>query len=740
MKYLFAAAAFGNAFLLFIIQPMVAKMILPKFGGAAGVWSTCTFFFQAALLAGYAYAHALTSYVPFRRQALLHGCMIALPLLSLPIIVSPAWVPPGDANPIPYLLGILLVSVGLPFFTLTTSAPMLQKWFSLVYRSSADDAYVLYAASNTGSLLALLCYPVLIEPTFPLRLQSWIWSGGYLLSAGFALCCLVLTARVQPDAEAAPQTAGTSGVADNAKPTRAIRFRWVMLAFAPSSLMLGVTTYLCTDIAPVPLLWIVPLALYLLTYIVAFASPPKGLHTSFLRVFPIAVLVQAFVILLDAEVTAPTSILVGISLITFFVIAMVCHGDLARSRPPARFLTEFYFWLALGGVLGGAFNGLLAPLLFSSLVEFPITLICACLLLPHPTLPGRGPFTILADYWLPAIVGLAAALLLFRFRSFGLLLCVGLPLVVCYAFRSRSTRFGLSLAAVLAAGSYFAFLKSPTLYRERSYYGVLRVDVDVKAHAITLNDGSIIHGSQRISNKQDERLVPLTYYYPTGPAGQVFQAMQNERDMKHIAVVGLGTGSLAAYGKKGQEFHFFELNPAVKRIAEDVFTFLSETPPTCSVVLGDARLSLTREPNGRYSLLVIDAFSGDAIPIHLLTREAVELYLDKLANTGVLLFHISNGHLDLEPVMGALVHDLGLAGRKQTEFEAQIPPRELLLGKQPSCWVVIARKEEYLGSLATNTKWENLSGVPGASWSDDFSNIFRYLKWSAPRREDRPRF
>jgi hypothetical protein len=545
MVIIYALTLFLSATLLFVVQPMFTRMALPLLGGSPAVWNTAQLFFQVMLLAGYLYAHATTRWLGVKKQAALHVLLLLLPLLALPIAIPFGWVPPTQGNPIPWLLTLLAVAIGLPFFVVSISSPMLQTWFAHTRHRAAADPYFLYAASNVGSMLALLGYPALVEPYIGLRAQSLLWAGGYILLAVLVLACAVTLWR-------AP--AVRSSAAARVAPERlavARRARWVLLAFIPSSLMLSVTTYLTTNIAPIPLLWVIPLAIYLLTFILVFAGKPIVPHSVMVRAFPIVLLPLIIVIL--AQATQPIALLIALHLLVFFVATMVCHGELARDRPPAAHLTEFYLWLSVGGALGGLFNALLAPLLFNSVVEYPLVLVLACLSLPSPAraltakaprttdrtlgelgaMAVRLPASLRAVPWLdlalPAALGALVAVTIVGVRVAGLPpgplslgLAFGIPGMLVYSFSRRPLRFAFGLAALLVASSLYTSEQGRVLLAERSFFGISRVLADPSGSYLALAHGSTRHGLQSLDAARSRE--PLTYYYPTGPIGQVFQS------------------------------------------------------------------------------------------------------------------------------------------------------------------------------------------------------------------------
>jgi spermidine synthase len=785
LAFLFAVTLFVSATLLFLVQPMIAKMILPSLGGTPAVWNTCMVFFQAVLLAGYAYAHASTGWLGTRRQLLVHTILLFLPFLVLPIGMARGWVPPADANPIPWLLALLAVSVGLPFFLLSISAPLLQTWFAGTSHPRAHDPYFLYAASNVGSMLALLGYPILVEPNLPLKgekwlSQSWLWTAGYGL---FVLCTLAcawaawrgrsrLPSGTLKEASPARQAGPTIG---QPSPSVRERVRWVALAFVPSSLMLSVTTHITLDIAGIPLFWVIPLALYLLSFILVFAKWPPILHRIVTLILPLALLVLVFRMLYP-DTGWPIIATIGLHLLTLFLVALYCHGELARTRPEPRYLTQFYLLLSLGGVLGGCFNALLAPLVFHSVVEYNLTLVLACLLLPRADAEGKVwvarffPDKLARPVGLVADVAVAAALGLVAFSLFRSLLITpdqgtwqatlrdgitsslawlkehlhlhrdlvhmqtafafGLVTLLCYFLVARPIRFGLAVGAFMLAGAYYDE-PGPTqvqlLCQKRSFFGVLKVQYYPDEEAYTLTNGTTLHGEE--IRKPGERSEPLTYYHTSGPIGQVFTEFSGPRAKRKVGLIGLGAGTLASYGEPGQHLTFYDIDPAVKAIAtnENYFTYLRDCRASYDIVLGDARLKLRDAADHTYGILVVDAFSSDSIPIHLLTREALELYFRKLTDDGVLAVHISNRHLDLEPVLANLARELKLLGLRQYVYGAEKRP---VPGISASHWVVLARRREDLGKLAEDERWKPAQTDPKVGvWTDDYSNLLSVFLW-----------
>ena len=728
MAFLFAITIFLASALLFLVEPMIGKMLLPDFGGAPAVWNTCLAFFQAALLAGYGYALALARW-PLGRQMAVHAVALALPLFALPFSVRPEWVPLGQSEPMLAIAAILGATVGLPFVVLASTSPLLQQWLAATRHRHAADPYYLYAASNAGSMVGLLAYPLAVEPHLMLGQQSRAWAVGYAVFALLVAACAVTAWRQHRASTDEPpprkQSAGRATV-----PDLAMRVQWAALAFVPSSLLLGVTSYLSTDVSPVPMIWIVPLALYLLSFMLVYSRLPVWMPRLFAVALPLLVLAQIYH-LFTSHAGEHYSVwrLAVIHLATFFSATMVCHGELARTRPATAFLSEYYLWLSLGGVLGGLFNALLAPLVFNSLLEYPLAMSLACA--ASPLVLWRWPRNRQwLDILVATVVGLISALMLFlnwqETSDVPILFCVTL----CLLTIGRPVAFGLSAAAIFGVIGLYDDVVDHVVLRKRDFYGVVLVQTDVENKFYCLTHGRIRHGQQRRSDNAAIRDVPLIYYYPTGPVGQVFGAQPPVlKKSAPVAVVGLGVGSLAYYGRAGQQFTFYEIDPHVERLARDdrYFTFLRDTKAECRVVLGDARLAMRAAPAHHYGLIVVDAFSGDAIPVHLLTHEAMQLYLEKLAPGGLLAFHISNQFLDLAPVLGNLARASSLVGLDQNDFD--VSPDEADAGKSTSHWVVLARRKADFGPLADDARWRRLSAAPELPlWTDHYTSLWGVIR------------
>ena len=735
MLIVYITAIFTGAALLFVVQPMVGRMVLPLLGGSPAVWSTAMLFYQVALLAGYAYAHFSTRWLGVRRQVRLHFIILLLPLLVLPVLIPPGWSPPTTHNPIPWLLGLLALTVGLPFFVVSATSPLLQRWFAASQHRAAADPYFLYAASNCGSLLALVGYPALIEPSLRLSQQSQWWTVGYLLLAGLTVACgLWVMRQVGNSGEAA--SAGLP-VADLVTPPLTVRRRgrWLMLACVPCSLMLSVTTHITSEIAPVPLLWVIPLGVYLLAFVLVFAQRPLIPHRWLRAALPVVVAVV--VATLIARIGQPIGLLIGLHLACLFIVSMVCLGELAGDRPAPAHLTEFYLWLAVGGVFGGIVNALVAPVIFSTVVEYPLTLVLACALISNPPTasPARRGLRVF-DFALPLIIGLVAANLLKALRGgtawpefITLWVMYGVPTGLSLFFARQPLRFAVALAGVLVACAWVPGYADRTLFVERNFFGIHRVSLDPTGRYHWLMNGNTLHGIQNVDRRwRDE---PLSYFTKSGPFGQAFVAVDAALK-KRVGVIGLGAGSLAGYGQPGERWTFYEIDPAVEKIARDprYFTFLQDCPADVAVVLGDARLSLQQVPDGQYGVLVLDAYTSATIPLHLITREALALYLRKLTPEGVLIFHLSNRHLRLEGVLAVLAQNAGLACVIQSESGGG--QGELLAtGKMASKWMVLARQPETLAGLARDSRWQSPPPhLPQTRlWTDDYASVFRVFLW-----------
>ena len=734
---IFAATIFLGAFLLFSVQPMIAKMVLPLLGGSPSVWNTAMVFFQAALLAGYAYAHFSVRWLGLRRQSLLHLGVLALAFLVWPVALPEGWIPPAERFPVFWVLALLSVSVGLPFFAVSATAPVLQKWFARSGHGDASDPYFLYSTSNVGSVLALLSYPFLVEPLLRLHQQSWSWSWGYAaLFALMGLCVLVIWNRLAKPldgaaaAEAAPGEAAMPRAATPA-PSWRRRGRWVALAFVPSSLLLGVTAHITTDVAATPLFWVMPLVLYLTTYVIVFARRPIVKHDLVVRALPfvLALLPVVFISSLGIVMT------IAAHLAIFFAVALFCHGALVACRPAEDHLTEFYLWMSTGGVLGGIFNALLAPVIFPGIFEYILVLSLACLFLPTGS-EGRRPLW--GDLLIPlGLAALASAPTLLGIATITgqgsldvFLLMVVLTLGV-FLSRHRPRRMTAAILGALLVPMVIGQFNG-SLAMARSFFGVYRVlEVGEAGRFRVLLHGTTVHGAQ--DTRPGHRQTPNTYFSEEGPIGQLFGGLNGPaaaaQPLERVGVLGLGVGTLACYRQPGQTWTYYEIDPVVVRLARDprYFSFLADCGAEMEMVLGDGRIQLASAADAGYDLLILDAFSSDAVPLHLLTSEALALYREKTAAEGLILFNISNRHLSLAPVLARLAESQGLEAWHQLHV---IPDEEKdLYAASSSEWVIMTADPGRAALLDGLPNWRRLPADPEEDlWTDDFSNIVGVIR------------
>lgn len=731
----FTTAAFLAAFLLFLIQPMIGKMVLPRFGGAPAVWNTCQLFFQIGLLAGYAYAHLSITQFGVKRQIGVHLVLLLLPAFVLPIAIPGGWELSEDHSPILTLLGLLAAIAALPFFVVSTTAPLLQRWYAETDQPSAADPYFLYAASNLGSLIALLGYPTFIEPNFTLTQQGQVWTAGFVLLAVLLVGCgIVVWQTPEPRTKIAPVQAASSK-AKLASISWATRGRWVVLALVPSSLLLGTTTHLTTDIASIPLLWVVPLSLYLMSFVIVFSRAPRWVRVAAGWAMPVS-----WLLVIGSNLGLWVSI--GLHLLFFFAAAIVLHGELARLRPPPSQLTEYFLWMSVGGMLGGLVNAILAPTILNGFYEYPAAVALAFLLVPSPwPSTDRRPY-VRTDVILPVALGSLAAIVYAISNSTS---HSWVAAIVCACFIRRPIRFGAGILALSLAAGVVMPNGFTVLDQSRNFFGVLMVmerpnPAQPNSPTHILQHGTTEHGRQTLDENQVIRLLPRSYYDVTGPIGQVFMTNGERKHFPSVAVIGLGTGALAGYAEKEQEFTFFEIDPAVVRVAQNprYFTYLSESRGKVRIELGDARQTFARESSGRYGAIVVDAFSSDAIPVHLLTSEAIDIYLDKLAPDGLIAFHISNRFLDLERVLAGHARTRGLHGLVQ--YDRRFSQADFFRDKQASDWVLLARNPAAFEGVMRlvipghGPLWRPLREHPNnLVWTDNFSNLLTVFRFHEPR-------
>jgi SAM-dependent methyltransferase len=717
----FVAAIFVSAALLFAVQPMFTKMVLPQLGGAAAVWSVALVFFQTALLAGYAYAHLITRLAPGRNSLLIHIAVNIVACIFLPLHIATGFGPPPQSGEAFWLLGLFAVSIGLPFFALAANGPLLQAWFARTNHPAAKDPYFLYAASNAGSFLALISYPVAIEPFIRLGLQTWLWTGGFYVLIVLAVACGLLMLRY-PGAAARPDAE-----LDEAAPPRVTDIVWwVFLAAVPSGLLIAVTAHIATDVAAVPLMWVLPLALYLVTFVIVFQTRPVIPHSLVVTVQPFFVLALAAAFVLGPIDSIVTSLVLHLSV--FFVCVLMCHGELARRRPPPRYLTGYYMWISVGGMIGGIVTGLIAPRVFNWIAEYPILLLLAVLARPGLAWPVRG-----SGQW-PLFAALAAGLLaLLAAIAFDLkpdvnmlYVSVGLLIGLTVSFWQKPLAFAAILAVLFLTN--LTFRTNQPVHLVRNFFGVLSVVDSWNGQYRGLWHGTTSQGTQKMrdddGNPIKGRPEMISEFYQGFGIDQVFKAVQAKKAGPiDVAVVGLGTGSLACQRRPGDTLTYYEIDPDIVRIASDpkLFNFVSECAPDARMVIGDARLNLEKVPDASYDLIMIDAFIGAAIPIHLLTKEAIALYLRKLKPGGLIAMHISNKNLELASVVAGVAEANGLIARIYDGGDAEEDADRYL-------WVprvaALARKEQDFGALAQSDYWPVFERDQSQRvWSDDYSNV-----------------
>jgi spermidine synthase len=728
---LFVATVFAGSFLLFLTQPLVARMALPRLGGAPAVWNSAMLVYQALLLGGYAYAHAIGRLAPARQAAIQLG-MLMLAALWLPLgLVQMA--APVDADPIFWVPWLLLLSVGPLFLAVAAQAPLMQRWFT--HAAPGCDPYPLYAASNLGSFAGLLSYPLLLEPAMPLHQQSLAWSTGYLLLFTLVIACAIAATRRPQGTTEMPKTTGPEELVATQR-----WLRWAVLAAVPSGLMLSTTTHLTTDIVAMPLIWVIPLGLYLLSFTVAFAER-QGLARAIAWCFPFAIILGGWLVFGSGP---PPFLSAGIGLAVLFVTAVTLHRTMYLSRPGPRQLTSFYLAMSVGGVVGGAFCALLAPLIFDWVYEHPLLLLAAALLISAPPLLpaigrlwGEGARAARIRRWIMVgtfMTGLyAGQLLMLPVPDWAKALAGSAIWLAALFSAGRPVVFTACVAALMLAngGTYLLGVSLTTDSRERSYFGVYTVqDRGVQRELV---HGTTLHGIQ-LRGSPAREVLKTSYYAPNSGVGLAMQAAPRlfGREAR-IGVVGLGAGTLACYARIQQSWRFYEIDPVVAAIARNPerFTFLSRCLPDPAILIGDARLTLAAERGPPLDLLVIDAFSSDAIPAHLLTLEAFDVYRRRLSPRGLLLVHISNRFIDLEPVVAAAAKAGGWSADLRDYFPTDAEKAE---GAGRSVWVALSHDPKTLEALTRREgtgleNWASLGPRPGFKpWTDDHSSILPVLR------------
>jgi len=723
----YTAAIFVSALLLFSVQPLFTKMVLPRLGGSPAVWSVAMVFFQSLLLGGYAYAHYLMQLRNRMIPVAAHLVLLIVALLTLPLSIASGWGEPPASGYAFWLLGLFAVSIGLPFFALAANNPLLQAWFVRTGHPNGPDPYFLYASSNIGSFLALLSYPVLLEPMFTLRTQNLIWTGGYGLLIVLIASCGVLLLR-------SPATAAIDTLAedfDAPPPSWTLRARWIFLAAVPSGLLIAVTAHISTDIAAAPLLWVLPLSLYLLTWVLVFQSRPLLPHKWMLMAQPLAII--GVIVLLAVGGERNLLITLGGNLLCFFIIAMACHGELARTRPAAKYLTGFYVGLSFGGMVGGLFAGLIAPFTFSWVAEYPILAALAVLCRP----PAEERLQNWNRWFWPLLVIIAVLLIaptysngklyawLEEQRVYVITVVAMIGMILTVLRVTGTAKFaGIIVLALVLVRAYPA--DDGRVETVRSFFGVHKIVVTANGQYHVLMHGTTIHGAEKFQNDDGTpvtgRPEPITYYHKDGGIGQAIAAIRERKGAPlRVAVIGLGSGTLTCASEPGETWKFFEIDQSMVDTARDpkYFSYIQSCAPDLKPVIGDARLTFAREPDGIYDLIIVDAYSSDAIPIHLATEEAMEIYKDKLAPQGAVAMHVSNRHLELSSVVVGIADANDLKSWVYSEDSNR--ESEYIFATSV---VVSAREETDVGKLASSEQWALTEADEHQRvWTDDYSNV-----------------
>ncbi|MDJ0991935.1 MAG: transporter [Dinoroseobacter sp.] len=721
-RSLFAAVSFTltiflSASLLFFVQPLFAKMVLPQIGGAPAVWTTAMLFFQLVLIAGYVYAHLLTRYVPIKFQLPVHVAFWASALAFLPLAAADGWTYDATANTTWQTLELFALGVGVPFALLSANAPLLQAWYVRSGGPSADDPYFLYGASNVGSLLALLAFPLVAEPTLGAEQIGVLWAGAFVVFG-----VLMIISGLQASFGSEPRVAAASQNDAGNGPTAKQIATWVFIAFVPSSLMLAITTKVSADLGALPLIWVIPLALYILSFVVAFSNK-TWISDKYLRLAAIISVAGCAILMSGSIVSRHAPVSAVLFAPALFIIAVYAHRSLYNRRPDATHLTVFYISMSVGGALGGVFNSLIAPAIFTAIYEGYVTLVLIGLLL---CLSGTGNTT-------PRSISIAVLAALGAYYAFNIApivfdidLSVALLLAVLLGFTLALAYLRNSAVAVLVAVTAYVGLDIASnledeLFQDRSFFGAHKV-YDSNGTRLYVN-GTTIHGSQRI-NEQGIRPTPLAYYHPGSPMAQIVESDYGKA-ADRVGVVGLGVGALACYAQPGQTWDFYEIDEMVDRVARDpeLFSFMSECAPDSETHLGDARIVLDQQ-DFLFDILYLDAYSSDSIPMHLLTREAVQLYENRIKDDGILVFHISNRYYDISKPLARIADTLDL------HAAIQIMHPEPDIG-YPSIVVIMSPDKDRFDMVLEDTRWEPMASDGGPVWTDDFANPLSALRMFA---------
>jgi hypothetical protein len=732
MIFLFSLTTFLSAFLLFLVQPLLAKAVLPALGGTPNVWNTCVLSFQILLLLGYGYTDWQTRWAKsFRALPILHVLIYFICIFISTFHVVPNAPELFAASPILSLVGHILFSVGAFFFILACTSPILQFWLSCSNTKSSNDPYFLYVASNIGSLLGLLLYPLAVEPYLNIEQQSiLLFYSGIVLGVLMVFCVYKIQLSSEKDRQLSAVVEATHQP-ETVHPNFKKIILWIVLAFFPSCLMLGFTSHVTTNIAAVPLFWVLPLAGYLLTFILAFQKGRKISLNTLIRFLPIVVIIGAPLPFYDIGFSPLTNVIV--QYLIFFYLSFTAHVMLCELRPSAKYLTKFYFCLSLGGALGGLFNSIIAPSLFSSIIEYPLALVFGILVyaiskeFDNEEIDPQSNLKIFV-FVLLGVVLIINFILGDKAISANLAFGYGLPCLVIFALRYHKMVFSLMFILV-----YIYFLsrevgvQGQVLYRARNFYGARSVVLNHELNLKFLRHGTINHGSQ--SALFEKRLEPLAYFSKKGPVGDIFNLFKETNLDSQVGIIGLGVGAMACYAKNSEKFIFFELDPLVAEIAanKDYFTYLSDCPGKYEVVLGDGRLTLADRRDAEFKLLFLDAFSSDAVPVHLLTKEANALYFSKIQNDGMIVFNISNHYMDFRGLLAAHARDFG--AKMLYRDDTQLNKEDEKNGKLGSIFAVVSKNEKLMQSLEGLGTWKKSYITNPKPWSDDYSSMLGVMKF-----------
>lgn len=725
----FAVTLFLSAFLIFAVQPMASKMLLPLLGGSPSVWNTAMVFFQAMLLGGYAYAHLISKFLPLKGQALLHIALLCFFTMILPLTIPADASPPeGDGQDI-WQLGIMLTCIGGPFFILAASAPLFQHWFASSGHKDAANPYFLYAVSNIGSMMALLGYPLVMEPFLSLSEQTNGWFGGYLLLIGMvALCGFLVRNGIKPVQPIAANS-------DSSRVTWTERAVWTFLAFIPSSLMLGVTTLITTDLASAPMIWIVPLAIYLATFIIAFSNKPLMGVAITRELTPYILCLVILLFMLSGFIFLKIPMII-VHLVAFYMCALLCHGELAQSKPSAAHLTEYFLIISFGGVLGGIFNALIAPKIFLSPMEYSLSLGAIGFIVwagfnNFPAIRNKFNATqdtkrpvkiLLMDIVIVAVgAGLCIATYMAENNIVQMVFSIAIFIYLLMIVQKHGPFAFVCMITLLSFQSAIWSTEKVLIGQDRNYFGIIKIYEEKNYNF--LYHGTTLHGAQPRDEKQ--QFLPVTYYSPGGPASDVFKELSKKRGKQEVGVIGLGVGSVVCYKAPGRHFDFFEIDQDIARYAEDpkYFTYLSGCGSPYDIILGDGRLKIAEKADKTYDMIFLDAFSSDNIPIHVMTKEAFAIYFAKLKDNGVITMNISNRYLDLRPVLVAIGKELGFT----VYFKFHQPESkkdDISELYTASMFAVMAKDEKALAPYVENYDWKPYTKDYNVRpWTDDYANI-----------------